>query len=104
MRLYLSAFSSMFAVAGLAAGEVRPAKIFADHMVLQQDLPASVWGWAKPGAVVSVEFAGQSVKATAGVLTTGTLEGAGIWLRVGIVYDIVFFVVAAMLFEPLIED
>lgn len=45
-----------------------------------------------------------AVKATAGVLQTGTLEGAGIWLRVGVAYDMVFFAVATMLFEPLIED
>ena len=45
-----------------------------------------------------------AVKATAGVLQTGTLAGAGVWLRVGLAYDMVFFAVATMLFEPLIED
>lgn len=53
---------------------------------------------------VTVPLLMSAVKATAGVLATGTLAGASIWLRVGIVYDIVFFVISAMLFEPLIED
>jgi heme exporter protein B len=53
---------------------------------------------------VTIPLLMSAVKATAGVLFTGTLAGAGIWLRVGIVYDIVFFVVAALLFEFLIED
>ena len=33
---------------------LRFAKIFCDHMVLQQDKPIKVWGWAGPGAKVSV--------------------------------------------------
>ena len=45
-----------------------------------------------------------AVKATAGVLQTETLAGAGIWLSVGLAYDMVFFSVATLLFEPLIED
>ncbi len=53
---------------------------------------------------VTVPLLMSAVKATAGVLGAGTLAGAGIWLRVGIVYDIVFAVISAMLFEPLIED
>jgi len=35
-------------------GDLRLAKIFADNMVLQQQKPISVWGWAKPGTNVSV--------------------------------------------------
>lgn len=33
--------------------------LFTDHGVLQQELPVPVWGWAEPGAEVSVSFAGQ---------------------------------------------
>jgi len=40
--------------------------LFTDHMVLQQDLPAPVWGWADAGATITVEFAGQTVQACAG--------------------------------------
>ena len=53
---------------------------------------------------VTVPLLMSAVKATAGVLQTGTLGGAGIWLRVGITYDMVFFSVATMLFDSLIED
>ena len=42
-----------------------PARIFSDHMVLQRDLPVPVWGRADAGQLVTVEFAGQSVKAKA---------------------------------------
>ena len=44
---------------------LRPARIFSDHMVLQQDLPVPVWGSAEAGQMVVVEFAGQSVQAKA---------------------------------------
>ena len=35
--------------------------IFSDLMVLQQEMPVRIWGKAKPGAPVKVEFAGQKV-------------------------------------------
>jgi len=50
--------------ASLARAEVRVAKIFSDHMVLQRDRPAPVWGWAAPGQAVTVAFAGKSKRAT----------------------------------------
>ncbi len=53
---------------------------------------------------VTVPLLMSAVKATGGVLAAGTLDGAGIWLRVGVAYDMIFVSVAAMLFEPLIED
>ena len=34
------------------------ATLFSDHMVLQRELPVPIWGWAKPGEEVTVEFAG----------------------------------------------
>ena len=39
--------------------------IFADHMVLQREVPVTIWGWAAPGEEVTVNFGGQQVKATA---------------------------------------
>lgn len=36
------------------------ASVFTDHMVLQQETPAPVWGTAKPGENVTVTFAGQT--------------------------------------------
>jgi hypothetical protein len=38
---------------------------FADHAVLQRELPVPVWGWSKPGTEVTVEFAGQKQSAKA---------------------------------------
>jgi sialate O-acetylesterase len=47
------------------SSELRFAKIFTDHCVLQRDMPVPVWGWAKPKAEVSVEFAEQTKTASA---------------------------------------
>ena len=41
---------------------LRTAKIFSDHMVLQQQMDIPIWGWAKPGAKVMVRFAGQTAE------------------------------------------
>ncbi|HYO25148.1 MAG TPA: sialate O-acetylesterase, partial [Lacipirellulaceae bacterium] len=51
--------------AGAAHAELQLASPFTDHMVLQRELPVPVWGTADPGAVVTVQFAGQSATATA---------------------------------------
>jgi len=48
---------------GIAALEIP--SIFSDHMVLQSDRPVTVWGWAFPGDLVTVEFAGSTANATA---------------------------------------
>jgi sialate O-acetylesterase len=53
-------------IAGQAlSGECRLAGCFGDSMVLQRDKPVPVWGWADPGAEVTVEFGGQKVSARA---------------------------------------
>ena len=44
--------------------EFRLGFLFHDNMVLQRDKPVPVWGRAKPGEVVTVQFAGQSKSAT----------------------------------------
>ncbi len=38
---------------------------FVNHAILQRQMPVPIWGWCKPGAKVTVEFAGQSKAATA---------------------------------------
>ena len=45
--------------------EVKLPSIFADHMVLQRQIPVTIWGWATPGEQVSVEFAGQKANVAA---------------------------------------
>jgi sialate O-acetylesterase len=45
--------------------DVKLASPFTDHMVLQREMPVPVWGWADPGATVTVEFAAQKKSVTA---------------------------------------
>jgi sialate O-acetylesterase len=40
--------------------------LFSDNVVLQRGIKAPVWGWAAPGAKVTVEIAGKSAEAKAG--------------------------------------
>ena len=44
---------------------VRLPGVFGDNMVLQRGRPAPVWGWAAPGATVTVQFADQTRTAVA---------------------------------------
>jgi len=39
--------------------------IFASNMVIQRGKPINVWGWAKPGETVSVQFGEEKAEATA---------------------------------------
>ena len=41
------------------------APLFSDHMVLQRDAAAPVWGWTRPGAAVTVAINGHSARAVA---------------------------------------
>jgi len=43
-------------LSSLANAELKVANVFGDHMVLQQDMPIRVWGWAEPGASVQVDL------------------------------------------------
>ncbi len=45
--------------AAVARAEVKLAAVFTDHMLLQRELSAPVWGTAEPGEQVTVRFAGQ---------------------------------------------
>ncbi len=60
------AIAAIALVAGAAGGraDVRLPAIFSDHMVLQQGIPLTVWGWADEGEVVTVKVAGQEAKGT----------------------------------------
>ena len=52
--------------------DVRLPKIFGSHMVVQQQMPVKVWGWAEPGERVEVSLAGQTRAASA--------DASGKWL------------------------
>ena len=47
-------------IPSLAFSQVRFARLFSDHVVLQRQQPIPVWGWAKAGESVSVALAGQT--------------------------------------------
>lgn len=49
---------------GLAA--VKLPAVFSDHMVLQRDLPAPIWGTAEPGEKVTITFRDQTKTSIAG--------------------------------------
>ncbi|MDA1045200.1 MAG: dockerin, partial [Verrucomicrobia bacterium] len=40
--------------------------LFSDNMVLQREANTPVWGWADPGAEISIELDGKSVSCKAG--------------------------------------
>jgi sialate O-acetylesterase len=52
--LFLAAFCTFTAFAA-----VKPAGVFTDYTVLQQNEPVRIWGTATPGEKVTVQFAGQ---------------------------------------------
>jgi sialate O-acetylesterase len=53
------------AIAAPARAELTLPNLFSDHMVLQREKPAALWGHADPGATVKVAFSGTSATATA---------------------------------------
>ncbi|MDF7807740.1 sialate O-acetylesterase [Pontiellaceae bacterium B12219] len=53
-------FCAIFTVlAALVQAELKTGSLFTDHMVLQRDMPAPVWGTADAGSTITVEIAGQ---------------------------------------------
>jgi sialate O-acetylesterase len=62
-------FTAALTLATQAA--VRLPALISDNMVLQQEVPANVWGWADPGEKVTVTFGDKSATATA--------DAAGKW-------------------------
>ncbi len=46
--------------------DIKLPSVLNDHMVLQQDKPLKVWGWAEPGEVISVVFKDQRGQTTVG--------------------------------------
>lgn len=57
----LGALAGALVLAPAANAEVKTARIFTDHMVLQQQMPIRVWGSAAANEAVTVSFKGQTV-------------------------------------------
>jgi len=58
---------------GATAGTLKTHGIFSSNMVIQRDKPITIWGWAKSGQKVSVQF-GQEKASAAAVGKTGRWE------------------------------
>jgi len=56
---------SIAATARKPAADLRLGPCFGDHMVLQREIPAVVWGTARPGERVTVAFGGERQEAVA---------------------------------------
>ncbi|HYE07383.1 MAG TPA: sialate O-acetylesterase [Planctomycetota bacterium] len=65
---WIRAVIALAFVVVVGAGEDRPLvhPLFSAHAVLQRGLTLPVWGWAEPGAAVTVEIGGRSSEAIAG--------------------------------------
>ncbi len=68
------------AVAGLALlpmvrADVRLPGLFTHNLVLQQELPVPVWGWAEEGEEVTVQFRDQRVTANGATKRVGNRNG-----------------------------
>ncbi|MEQ1861531.1 MAG: sialate O-acetylesterase [Chthoniobacteraceae bacterium] len=63
--------ATLVALSVLAHADVRLPAIISDHMVLQAETEAPIWGWAEPGEEVSV--------ALAGTTKTTKADAAGKW-------------------------
>jgi sialate O-acetylesterase len=75
VRCSLFAFAAL-AFASTASAEVKLPGIISDHMLLQRDVPARLFGKADPGEAVTVAFRGQTARTTADPL--GRWE---VWLQ-----------------------
>ncbi|CAA9444455.1 MAG: Sialic acid-specific 9-O-acetylesterase [uncultured Phycisphaerae bacterium] len=71
-RILAVAFGCAALCASAARADVKLAGVFTEHMVLQQGIPAPVWGTAAPNEQVTVTVAGQTAQATA--------DAAGKWV------------------------
>jgi sialate O-acetylesterase len=61
----LSLFAILFLYQATGRAQLRTARVFTDHAVLQRDKPLPVWGWAKPDESLRVELNGQILKTRA---------------------------------------
>ncbi|NIP92041.1 MAG: hypothetical protein GWO24_00595, partial [Akkermansiaceae bacterium] len=64
LRNGVALVSLFLAQAGQARAEVRLPAVIGNHMVLQRDQPAPIWGWAAPGEAVAVTLDSHTVKTT----------------------------------------
>jgi len=66
MRFLCTTIALVAAIESTASAAVRLPAVFSDHMVLQQQMPLTVWGWADPGERIEVAFRAQRASTTTG--------------------------------------
>ena len=71
MKRILTLLAVALLLPSVVRAEISLPKFFGNHMVLQRDVDAAIWGSAEPGSNVTVEFKGQTATATA--------DAAGKW-------------------------
>lgn len=64
----------VFLITTLASAQLKVARIFGDHMVLQREKPVKVWGWATKGDKVDLTFNQQKATAKADASGKWTAE------------------------------
>src|ERR1700759_2949634 len=64
-RLFSLSSLLLLAATTAARADVKLPALVSDNMVLLQDSPANVWGWADPGENVTVKFADKSAQIAA---------------------------------------
>ena len=70
LPIWLAALVTGLLSLGAARADVTLPSLFASHMVLQQDQPIIVWGWADPGETVTVQLDASQISKT-----TATADG-----------------------------
>jgi sialate O-acetylesterase len=58
-------FLSLLFAGLIASAQVRLPQLIADKMVLQRDIPLTIWGWASPRERITLEFAGRRYRTSA---------------------------------------
>src|SRR5690242_14605614 len=53
------------AVGGVAYAQIRLPKVFNNHMVMQQEKPLVVWGWASPNEAIKIQLGSESAETRA---------------------------------------
>lgn len=90
-RLLFLAVAAVWLVPALARADVKPHALFSDHMVLQRDVPLTVWGMADPGEKINVTIKDEKKLISAGEATAnadGTWKVALPKLAVGGPYEL----------------
>ncbi|MFN3167963.1 MAG: sialate O-acetylesterase [Phycisphaeraceae bacterium] len=79
LRNPLAPLLALLLLSPAAHAELRVSNAFGDHMVLQQEMPIRVWGWATPGQKIVVKLSSDADGA-AGVVGDAVAGKDGKWL------------------------